>query len=216
MTLLDTKNMLSRRHLLKTVLGGSLLAVTGSLLTACSNSGPTYYTLSSIAGRSYNVSSSIIEVRTPSLAGFLDKDRIVSEINNNKLSLSSSDAWGDNITNMIGRVMMLNLAQRLPNARVFLQNQATQTTPQVYVEMDISRFNQDAQGRAVVTADLVIRPQGDKSARFNRLLTLEKVPVDSGMQALVVALSQILGEIADTAAANLINLPSASSNLYKE
>ncbi|EUK17435.1 PqiC family protein [Commensalibacter papalotli (ex Servin-Garciduenas et al. 2014)] len=200
------KNILSRRHLLKTVMGGSVLAVSGSLLTACSNSGPTYYTLSSVPGRSYSANPSIIEVRTPSLAGFFDKDRIVSEISNNKLTISSSDAWADNITNMIGRVMMLDLAQRLPNARVFLQNQATQTTPQAYVEMDISRFNQDASGKAVVTADLVIRSDGDKPARFNRLLTLEKVPADSSTQALVVALSQILGEIADTAAANLMNI----------
>ncbi|CAI3922237.1 PqiC family protein [Commensalibacter communis] len=208
MTRLNTKNIVLRRHLLKTMMGGSLLAVTGSVLTACSNSGPTYYTLSPIQGRLYNVTSSIIEVRTPSLAGFLDKDRIVSEISNNKLTLSSSDAWADNITNMIGRVLMLDLAQRLPNSRVFLQNQATQTTPQFYVEMDISRFNQDASGKAVVTADVVIRTDSDKPAQFNRLLTLEKVPADSSTQALVVALSQILGEIAETTAASLANLPS--------
>ncbi|MDI2113126.1 PqiC family protein [Commensalibacter nepenthis] len=210
MTSFNITNRVSRRHLLKTVMGGSLLAVTGSALAACSNSGPTYYTLSPVQGRVYNTNSSIIEVRTPSLAGFLDKDRIVSEISNNKLTLSSSDAWADNITNMIGRVMMLDLAQRLPNSRVFLQNQATQTVPQVYVEMDISRFNQDARGKAVVTADLVIRPEGDKPARLNRLLTLEKAPADSSTQALVVALSEMLGEIADMAAGNLVNIPVTS------
>lgn len=211
MTNLSFKNGLSRRHLLKTVMGGAVLATTGSLLTACSNAGPTYYTLSSVPGTIYRGNASIIEVRTPSLAGFLDKDRIVSEISNNKLTLSSSDAWGDNITNMIGRVTMLNLAQRLPDARIFLQNQATETTPQVYVEMDISKFNQDSSGNAVVTADLVIRYNGDKPAKFNRLLTLQKTPTDSGTQALVVALSQLLGQISDTAAENLRDLPASST-----
>lgn len=211
MTNLSFKNGLSRRHLLKTVMGGAVLATTGSLLTACSNAGPTYYTLSSVPGTIYRGNASIIEVRTPSLAGFLDKDRIVSEISNNKLTLSSSDAWGDNVTNMIGRVTMLNLAQRLPDARIFLQNQATETTPQVYVEMDISKFNQDSSGNAVVTADLVIRYNGDKPAKFNRLLTLQKTPTDSGTQALVVALSQLLGQISDTAAENLRDLPASST-----
>lgn len=211
MTNLSFKNGLSRRHLLKTVMGGAVLATTGSLLTACSNAGPTYYTLSSVPGTIYRGNASIIEVRTPSLAGFLDKDRIVSEISNNKLTLSSSDAWGDNVTNMIGRVTMLNLAQRLPDARIFLQNQATETTPQVYVEMDISKFNQDSSGNAVVTADLVIRYNGDKPAKFNRLLTLQKTPTDSGTQALVMALSQLLGQISDTAAENLRDLPASST-----
>lgn len=211
MTNLSFKNGLSRRHLLKTVMGGAVLATTGSLLAACSNAGPTYYTLSSVPGTIYRGNASIIEVRTPSLAGFLDKDRIVSEISNNKLTLSSSDAWGDNVTNMIGRVTMLNLAQRLPDARIFLQNQATETTPQVYVEMDISKFNQDSSGNAVVTADLVIRYNGDKPAKFNRLLTLQKTPTDSGTQALVVALSQLLGQISDTAAENLRDLPASST-----
>ncbi|EHD15024.1 hypothetical protein CIN_00060 [Commensalibacter intestini A911] len=192
-------------------MGGAVLATTGSVLTACGNAGPTYYTLSSVPGMIYRGSASIIEVRTPSLAGFLDKDRIVSEISNNKLTLSSSDAWGDNVTNMIGRVMMLNLAQRLPDARIFLQNQATETTPQVYVEMDISKFNQDSSGNAIVTADLVIRYNGDKPAKFNRLLTLQKTPADSGTQALVVALSQLLGQVSDTAAENLRDLPASST-----
>lgn len=211
MTNLSFKNGLSRRHLFKTVMGGAVLAITGSVLTACGNAGPTYYTLSSVPGMIYRGSASIIEVRTPSLAGFLDKDRIVSEISNNKLTLSSSDAWGDNVTNMIGRVMMLNLAQRLPDARIFLQNQATETTPQVYVEMDISKFNQDSSGNAIVTADLVIRYNGDKPAKFNRLLTLQKTPADSGTQALVVALSQLLGQVSDTAAENLRDLPASST-----
>lgn len=211
MTNLSFKNGLSRRHLLKTVMGGAVFATTGSVLTACSNAGPTYYTLSSVPGTVYRGSASIIEVRTPSLAGFLDKDRIVSEISNNKLTLSSSDAWGDNVTNMIGRVMMLNLAQRLPDARIFLQNQATETTPQVYVEMDISKFNQDSSGNAVVTTDLVIRYNADKPAKFNRLLTLQKTPADSSTQALVVALSQLLGQISDTAAENLRDLPASST-----
>ncbi|MDI2090994.1 PqiC family protein [Commensalibacter oyaizuii] len=215
MTKLYLSKQPSRRQLLQLAMGVAGMGVMGTVLTACSNAGPTYYTLTSIPGKVYLQSPTVIEVRSPSLAGFLDKDRIVSEISNNQLTISAAAAWGENLATMMGRVIMLDLAQRLPNSRVFLQNQATQTTPQAYVEIDVSRFNQDVAGKAVVTADLVIRAREDRSARFSRLLTLEKEPANSSIQALVVALSQILGEIADIAAANLTNLPILSSALSK-
>ncbi len=66
---------------------GGALSTVGliSLITACSNKDPVYYTLSSYPGRIYTYSLKIIEVRISSLAGSLDKDRIVSETDQNQV-----------------------------------------------------------------------------------------------------------------------------------
>lgn len=210
MTKLFSKFQLSRRQFFKVSAGAVGVGGMGAGLIACSNSGPTYYTLAPYPGKVYLGVASVVEVRTPSLAGFLDKDRIVSELNANQLQLSSGAAWGDTLSVMMGRVMMLNLAQRLPGSNIFLQNQATATKPQIYVEMDVSRFNQDDSGKAIAIVDLSIHRPQFQGIGFHRLLTLQETPKGGSVKELVVALDQLLAQLADIVAQNLVSLSTES------
>lgn len=197
----------SRRGFMGLVLGtvsGIGLLV---FLPACSNSGPAYYTLSSYPGKSFPLGPRIIEVRTPSLAGSLDKDRIVSEANANQVNLTAKATWSDNLSFMISRVVALNLAQRFPDSHVFAQNQATAMKPDAFVELDVSRFNQDASGQAVATISLVVYWDGQQQSGYKRLIQLEEHPKGSDLTSLVAALNLILARISDIAAQALVNLP---------
>ena len=203
---------LSRRILFQRLLGMGGMIVTGTFLEACSNNSPTYYTLSSMPGKILSGGPAIIEVRTPSIASSLDRDRIVSETGSYQLGLTSGAAWSEALNSMIGRITALNLSQRLPNSRIFAQNQATFTQPDAYVELDISRFNKDSKGNAVVTASIAVHKANANVALVghNQLLNLENVPKGSSTSDLVETLSALLGRIADITAQYLIALPRRS------
>lgn len=206
-TNLSTERLFPRRQLIKLLAGSVGVAGLSMILPACSNAGPVYYTLSSHSGKTYRNAPRIIEVRTPSLAGSLDRDRIVSERNVNQLDLAVNATWSENLASMISRVMTLNLAQRLPDSHVFAQNQATSMKPEAFVEMDISRFNHDVSGRAVATVSLVIYRDGQQKSAVTRLLQLEEMPQDQRLISLVVALDVILAKISDDTAQILSALP---------
>lgn len=203
---------LSRRILFQRLLGMGGMIVTGTFLEACSNNSPTYYTLSPMPGKILSGGPAIIEVRTPSIASSLDRDRIVSETGSYQLGLTSGAAWSEALNSMIGRITALNLSQRLPNSRIFAQNQATFTQPDAYVELDISRFNKDSKGNAVVTASIAVHKANANVALVghNQLLNLENAPKGSSTSDLVETLSALLGRIADITAQYLIALPRRS------
>lgn len=203
---------LSRRILFQRLLGMGGMIVTGTFLEACSNNSPTYYTLSPMPGKILSGGPAIIEVRTPSIASSLDRERIVSETGSYQLGLTSGAAWSEALNSMIGRITALNLSQRLPNSRIFAQNQATFTQPDAYVELDISRFNKDSKGNAVVTASIAVHKANANVALVghNQLLNLENVPKGSSTSDLVETLSALLGRIADITAQYLIALPRRS------
>ncbi len=203
---------LSRRILFQRLLGMGGMIATGTFLEACSNNSPTYYTLSPMPGKILSGGPAIIEVRTPSIASSLDRDRIVSETGSYQLGLTSGAAWSEALNSMIGRITALNLSQRLPNSRIFAQNQATFTQSDAYVELDISRFNKDSKGNAVVTASIAVHKANANVALVghNQLLNLENAPKGSSTSDLVETLSALLGRIADITAQYLIALPRRS------
>ncbi|CAK7192301.1 hypothetical protein COMNV_00492 [Commensalibacter sp. Nvir] len=198
----------SRRYVLKGGMALPLGFCVLSTLAACGNASPDYYTLVPYPGKIYLSSPRIVEVRNSSLAGFLDKDRIVKEVYAGQMSMYVSSAWGENLVDMIGRTVMLNLVQRLPNSRIFLQNQATSTLPQAYVEMDIFKFNQNRSGNAVLEANLVMYRRDQQQTAISKYINLELKPYTHSSQALVITLSQLLAKVSDIAAQGLVNIGS--------
>lgn len=203
----SSKMFLSRRQWMTYAMGSIGVMSLPLLLAGCGSSNPVYYNLSPYPGRIYNFAPRAVEVRTPSLAGSLDKDRIVSEIDQNQVKLATNAMWSESLSSMISRTMALNLAQRLPSSHIFAQNQATSTEPEAFVEMDISRFNQDANGKAVAVISLLVYRANQKQNQFNRLLQLEENPKSSDLQSMVVSLDRILAKVADIAAQALVTLP---------
>lgn len=205
------KTLLSRRQWLRLATGSLGILALPVLVTGCSSNSPVYYSLSSYPGKIYGYAPKVIEVRTPSLAGSLDKDRIVSEIDQNKVKLAPNAIWSDNLSSMISRTVALNLSQRLPNSHVFAQNQATSMEAEAFVEMDISRFNQDAAGQAIATISLVIYRKNQKQGQFTRLLQLRENPNSHDLQNLIISLDRILSKVSDITAQALVNLPKTLS-----
>ena len=178
-------------------------------LAACGASDPGYYTLTPWPGAAEPGGPLTVEVRSPSVASFLDRDYIVRNDKNYRLKLDDRAAWASALPDMIGRTLALDLAQRLPGSTVFAQGGGISTEPLALVELDISRFLENPAGQAEIElAFSVHRP--DSGLFTARTLHLTRAPDGSGIASLVAALSQLLGQVADTTADALRALAKAA------
>ena len=153
-----------------------------------------------------------VEVRQPTIASGLDRDRIVTADSGYKLTVSANDAWGDSLAGQISRTLAGDLAQRLPGTSVFAENDAVSTEPQAYVELSVTRFSAGPSGAVQIEAALSVKGAQagapDTSGQFYMQRVLVQAPaVSSGTMAMVEALSQLLGQLADQAAAQLRMMP---------
>ena len=175
------------------------LAVPLALLAGCGGSDPSYYTLTPVPGQARPGLPLIVELRTPSIAPYLDRDTIVRSEQDNRLKLADGSNWAGTLPDMIGRSLALDLGQRLPGSTVYAQGGAISTEPLARVELDLSRFAEDGSGRAEIEATLSVYRRGSPPLGSRDLhLTLQ--PADPSVGALVGALSVLLGRVADSAA----------------
>ncbi|ARW10566.1 PqiC family protein [Acetobacter ascendens] len=205
---------LDRRMLLRLsgVAGLGVMAVT---LTACSGGSPSLYTLAITPGQPQPGGPRFVEVRLPTVASGLDRDRIVTADSGYKLTVSSADAWSDSLPAQISRVMAGDLAQRLPGTGVFVENDTVATEPEAYVDMSISRFSTGPSGNVELDATLSIQPAsagvpGKDEQYYMQNFTLQGTQASATMP-MVQVLSQLLGQLADVAAQQLRQLPSGQS-----
>ena len=179
--------------------GGVAAALVAALLAGCSAGEPSYYTLTPVPGQARPGVPLVVELRTPSIAPYLDRDTVVRSERDNQLKLADGSTWAGALPDMIGRNLALDLGQRLPGSTVYAQGGAISTEPQARVELDLSRFAEDASGRAELVATLSVTRHGNPPAA-GRDLQLTLQPADPSVGAMVGALSVLLGQVADSAA----------------
>lgn len=194
---------LPRRSLLGLVATVPVLSLAG-----CRGSDPAYYTLTPWPGTPRPAGPPTVELRTPSIAAYLDRDGIVRNDKDYRLKIADGAVWASPLPDMIGRNLALDIGERLPGSNVYTQTGAISTQALALVEIDISRFMEDASGRAEIQATLsVYRPGSGPSG--SRAVHFIHDPSDGSVGALVAALSQLLGQVADAAADALLALPPA-------
>ena len=181
-------------------------------LGGCGAGDPTYYTLQTWPGTVYRVGPSPIEVRAPTVASFLDRDFIVQATRDYHLQLAGNDAWAEPVGDMIARVLTADLAQRFPASTVFHAGSAIGSAPAAVVELAVDRFDEDASGLAVVQATLAVHLP-DVPPVGSLAISLSERPQGSGTAALVAALSHMLGEAADRAAAAIARMQAAPATI---
>ena len=99
------------------------------------------------------------------------------------------------MADMVGRVLGEDLQRRLPNSTVFSAGGALSIDSDAVAEVEILRFEQEGDGPVLLMARPASR--GRRAARNVRL----QAPVEgTATAALVAAMSQALGQLADALA----------------
>ena len=148
----------------------------------------------------------VIVVRGVSVPRYLEREEIVRSAGGTRLRVAGNDWWGEPLRVMLRRVLVADLAQRLPGADVLADEGPIAAHPDAEVEVDVQRFDRDASGGDVGGPVLL-----DGYAAITgpgRLRTLDRLrlqaPVAAGTTAAQVdAMSAALGQVADIIAGRL-------------
>lgn len=176
-------------------------------LASCSSADPTYYTLLPQPGAVLPGAPLSIEIRRPGLAGYLDRSDIVLKSAAYTLDVNSALRWGEPLGDMIGRVLSQDIAQRLPRSSVFTQSGAITADPDLRIEIDIQRFDADASGSVVLTAEVAMEAGRSHVPTSTRHVALTAPPPAPGAAGLVAAMSGLLGQLSDQLAADARQAP---------
>jgi uncharacterized lipoprotein YmbA len=185
-----TDMRLSRRRLL--LLAPAVAAATA----ACSSPNPNYYSIVPRTGPTLPAGPKVVLVKDIGLASYLDRREIVRSSENYKLDVMSNDWWGEPLGGMLGRVLVLELTQRLPGSSVYGESGAITTDPNAEVGVNIQRLDADKAGSLILVAQVAAefnRPRRTAARTF----AITKPLATQDTPGLVAAISDALGELAD-------------------
>ena len=178
------------------------------LIVGCADSPPTeFYTLSNMqlppAGNS-TTPKTVVGVGPVSLPDYLDRPQIVTRASGNRMMLAGFDAWVEPMDGMFSRVLVENLSSLLATDNVMLLPQRRPTPLDYQVEVDVTRFDADATGRAVLDARWkVYGKDGDALIEEGRSTIVEPAVGSDSYEDIVAAMSRALGEMSSAIAGTI-------------
>ena len=127
------------------------------------------------------------------LPPYLDRPQLVTRAGGNRVVLADIDSWVEPLEGMFARVLGENLALLLGTDDVLMLPQRRDVTLDRQVEVDVTRFDVDAAGNAVLDARWWVYGRGgDKLLRSGRSTITEPAQVGD-YTAAAAALSRALG-----------------------
>jgi len=182
--------------------GASLAAL--ALLAACRSEEPALYTLLPAPGTPRRGGPRNVAIREVSLARYLDRVQIVRSVDEFRLAVSGNDWWGENLNTMMTRLLVENLAQRLPASNVFATGGAISVTPEATVEVNLQRLGQAGPATLAMTAQVAVTLREPRRREVARTEALTTPIIGTGTPAFVAAASTAAGQLADAIAAILV------------
>jgi uncharacterized lipoprotein YmbA len=176
------------------------LAVAVLLVVAgCSQSPPTeFYTLSSMQlppGGS-STPKTVVGVGPVTLPDYLDRPQIVTRASGNRVMLADFDSWIEPIDSMFTRVLAQNLSVLLASDNVVSLPQRRAIPLDYQVEVDVTRFDADAAGRAVLDARWRVFGEGGEGLIEEGRSAIVEPPVDAAdYEAVVASMSKALAQM---------------------
>ena len=134
---------------------GLLLAL---FVAGCAGSPPTnLYTLSAVGApaadtRSPQSPPAVVAVGPVILPDYIDRPQIVTRKSAYQLELAAYDQWAAPLYDMLPRVLVEDVALRLPSDRVVAFPQVGDASFDYRIAVDVSRFDVDATGEATLAA----------------------------------------------------------------
>lgn len=171
-------------------------------VTACVSPNPRLYTIAPVQGPVHSGAPKVIALHDIGTARYLERSQIVRSSENYRLEVMSNDWWGEPLGAMLGRVLVEELSQRLPQSTVYLSGGAISATPDATVELEIQRLDLNAAGELVLLAQSAVTFKGREKSptRSFRLLV---PPPQPGIAGQVAATSTAVAQVADELASML-------------
>ena len=166
------------------------------LLARCGDTPPPrLFTLSARTATATSESSLKIMIAQVTLPKYLDRPEIVRYGSAYELRLSEFERWGEEMSEMVTRTIMDDLALRMPRAQIFAARGLVASPVDATVDIDIGSFGAGADGVVVLAARWIVRRE-PRLADF-QAVRLTAQPTSASTADLVAAMSDALGQFAD-------------------
>jgi hypothetical protein len=179
------------------------LLLLAALPAACASPSPSLYVIAPVPGPVRNGARDVIELRAIALPRYLERSQIVRSTESYRVEVLPNEWWGEPLDAMLGRVLVANLAQRLPAGTVFADSGAVTATADRIIEANLTRLDTDRQGVLRLTALVALSGRGKQAPGPARSVAIGVRPQDTTTTALVAAISEAVGQMADAIAAML-------------
>jgi uncharacterized lipoprotein YmbA len=176
---------------------GFLSLVPPLALAACSSSpDPGLYVIAVRPGTAVSSGPPVVQLRDVTLPSYLDRREIVRSSEDYKIGVRSNDWWAEPLGSMLGRVLSLELSQRLPGSNVYREGGAISLDPNAVLAVNVQRLEVDASRTVQLLAQVAVefnRPRRTASRNF----TIAKPVSATTVVAEVAAISDAVAELAD-------------------
>jgi uncharacterized lipoprotein YmbA len=176
----------------------ALLAL-AAVPVACASPNPTLYVLAPVPGATRNSAPRTMALRAIAIAHYLERSQIVRSSEGYRMDILSNEWWGEPLDTMISRILVQELNQRLPGSTIYSDNGAISTPPDATVEINLQRLDLNSQGELVMSSQVAV----DGRVSVSRGVSFTIRPATAATQALVAAMSEATGRLADTIAVML-------------
>ena len=166
------------------------------LLVGCSSPNPRLYTIAVQPGAVVTGAPKNIVLRDVGLAGYLDRPAIVRATDGYRLEVMANDTWGEPLGAMTGRVLVEELAQRLPNSNVFADRGAISISPDATVAVNIQQMDIVSGSQLVLLAQVAVEFAHSKDTRAKTFNIVKPIAAVSTSDE-VAAISAAMGDLAD-------------------
>jgi uncharacterized lipoprotein YmbA len=176
-----------------------IVAVLLLIVAGCADSPPTeFYTLSNMQLPPAGLSPprTVVGVGPVTLPDYLDRPQIVTRASGNRMMLAPFDSWVEPMDGMFTRVLVENLSSLLATDNVVSLPQRRPTPLDYQIEVDVTRFDADHSGRAVLDARWrVFGEDGNRLIEEGRSTIVEPAAGPDSYEDIVAAMSRALGEM---------------------
>jgi uncharacterized protein len=179
---------------------GLLLAL---LVAGCAGSPPVnLYTLSAVGLPSTDIrvppsTPAVVAVGPVTLPDYIDRPQIVTRKSAYQLDLAAYDHWAAPLYDMLPRVLVEDVALRLPSDRVVAFPQVSDASFDYRIAVDVTRFDVDATGEATVAARWQLYARSAPRALLVADDILQRRTEGQGYDAYAASLSAVLANLGD-------------------
>jgi uncharacterized lipoprotein YmbA len=177
-----------------------------AMLAACTSVKPALYTIGTVPGAERNAGPKVIMLQQIGLQRYLERSQIVRSSENYRLDVMENDWWGEPLGAMLGRVLVSELSQRLPQSIVIGEGGAVSATPDATISLHVQRLDENASGILILEAQASVgfKVRGAPALQSFRFSVTPSAP---GIPAEVAAISVAVGQLADGLATMVLSGP---------
>ncbi|HXV26230.1 MAG TPA: PqiC family protein [Alphaproteobacteria bacterium] len=189
------------------VIASAILVALSLAIAACAATPPTrFYALTPVAGAESPPSPDralAVGLEPVDLPGYLDRPQIVTRSTPVQIDLADLDHWAEPLDGMVTQTLAESLFRLAPAQSVVVLPRQHGTRLDRIVEVTVRRFDVDAGSSAVLEAEWRIFDSDDQQIAGSRFRTQSPVSAAGDYQAMVRAMSDSLGLLAQEIAQGL-------------